>query len=84
MSDGGAPVPGGLRRHLLAMLVAGALLRGAVALAAGVDLPAGGDAQYWGVRALEIGRGDWSGTHPPVYPALAALLAGTTGIEVGT
>ncbi|MFN7145086.1 MAG: hypothetical protein ACK4YP_15020, partial [Myxococcota bacterium] len=50
-------------------------MRVAFALVAGLRFPFGEDAEFWGYRAAEMVSGIPFGTHPPLYPFLAAVAS---------
>ena len=64
-----------LRARDYAVFVAiGVAVRVAFAATAGLTRPIGEDLEFWAYRAIELAMGSPFGTHPPVYPAMIALL----------
>ncbi len=68
---------------LLAIVVAGLAARVGVLAAADIGLPVGGDAAFWGQRALELREGLWIGSHPPGYPLVGLALGSVLGLDPG-
>ncbi len=76
----------GLSRLELAVLTGLAASVAAMMLAASGALyapPYGEDATFWGARAIRLAAGEIAGEHPPAWPAVVALVAGLTGLDVG-
>lgn len=82
MIDTAAPVPADVRRQLAWMLLFGVVARAVALVVIDVPHPLGGDAPFWGLRALEMQGGTWLGSHPPLYPALAVAVAAPGGLDV--
>ena len=66
----------------LLVAVAAAVILGLGARAGAASAPPfGEDAVFWGARAVFLAHGDINGGHPPLYPALAALLHLLSGLS---
>ena len=66
----------------LLVAVSAALIVGFGARAGAANAPPfGEDAVFWGARAVFLAHGDINGGHPPLYPALAALLHLLSGLS---
>ena len=76
------PHPPPSRRSLAALFALGLLVRLPLVVLAGVKGPVGEDASMWGYRALELAKGVWHGSHPPLYPALGVALS-ASGLDLG-
>lgn len=78
-----APPPPHLPAHeLLLLALAGAASRLLLAWAAGVDLPIGPDAAFWGYAAVQLAHGAGPVLYPPTLPLLGALVDGLLGTGV--
>lgn len=67
-------------RPLLVAVSAALIVGFGVRVGAANAPPFGEDAVFWGARAVFLAHGDINGGHPPLYPALAALLHLLSGL----